>query len=259
MNLLGAAPSPEVLGPLERVFRQALVRGAPRPYGVVVEDRAGQWRATLANLSLDSRRAAVLVARDGSALSLAARWSVGGGMFLPPSTRAMEAALTAARNAATDLELDQRPTDPARPCGRSRCAPGSALPPWVWRALVGERGTVENLAALAKALGCLPLIDEGPSLLLSGIEANDVYRAWAGMQSRPTWAGPEALEVVVASERGAVPGFSGMSAWNMGRRRASKRPARCALDLRERRSRFAGRSQHSVRGRHGLDRARWRW
>ncbi len=118
----------------------------------------------------------------------------------------MVAALTAGRNSATDCTWISDPLilhDLADDPGVLRAAPS---PPGVWRALVGERGTVENLAALAKVLGCLPLIDEGPSLLVSGTEANEVHRAWAGLRSRPIWAGPEALQVAVASERGVLPG-----------------------------------------------------
>ncbi len=206
MNLLGAIPPPEIVDPLERIYRQALVRGAPRPYAVVVEDRGGTWKTTLAGLSLDSRRAAVMVARDGGALALAARWSVGGGVLLPPSTATVTAALVAARGAAAERPWIADPVILRDLADDPEVKRVTLVPAEVWHAMVGERGAIECLVRLADALGCLPLINEGPSVLLSGVEESDVGRTWAALDCRPIWAGDDALEISAAGGKGASPG-----------------------------------------------------
>jgi len=201
MNLLGTPPADEILEPLERIYRQALVRGAPRPYGVVVEDGAGDWKFTLARLSLDSRRAVVVAARAAGALGLAARWSVGGALLLPPSTAAMTAGLGAVRRAGSRPSWIADPVMIRDFADDPQMVRVTLIPPGAWRALCGERGMVECLVALAELLSCEPLIDEGPSVLLPGAREPEIRRAWLEVGHRPVWAGDEALLVAAASHK----------------------------------------------------------
>ncbi|MCD4750268.1 MAG: hypothetical protein K8R59_12930, partial [Thermoanaerobaculales bacterium] len=184
MKILGAVPSAKIQGPLERVFAQAHGAGAPEGRAMIVQDVDGRWRHTLAGLNLEQRRRSIFVAEaeDAAALGLAVRLSVGGALRLPPSTAAASAALAAAQ-AAT-----QRPLWCADPCVAAEMNGGgqtlrvSLRRPWLWRRLVGDRGALEALAALAVVLERPVLVQQGPVLDLTSVSTEEISRAWSTLE-----------------------------------------------------------------------------
>jgi hypothetical protein len=200
MKLFGQRPPPEIGEPLERVFKQAVERGSPGSPAVVVEDPGAAWMQVLWGLTLEQRRAVVLAARTARALEVAARWSVGGAMLLPPSTAAMSAALHAAGAAVREASWLGDPVAAAEAAAEPGALRVRPVPGAVWGRVVGGRGTAHCLSALAAVLTRPALLDRGPSLLLLGIGWDEVRAAWSRVTERPVWAGADTITVAPAGK-----------------------------------------------------------
>jgi hypothetical protein len=197
MEWKGQIPPPVVSEPFHRVLKKALEYGAPKPQAVVFLDDDGRWREILAFLPVAERRAVVAVAPGDEGLAAAARYSLGGGVLLPPSVERVSAACKAARDAivlpswTTDLQAI------AEISGSGGCLHISLQPRGIWDAIVGLRGQLELLAALASTLDRPPLIGGGPVLLVTGAERADVLSGWKRLEGRPTWCTDAKVLVIV--------------------------------------------------------------
>ena len=205
MEWKGQIPPPAVSEPFHRVLEKALEFGAPKPKDVVFLDDEGRWRETLAFLSLAERRAVVAVAPGDEGLAAAGRWSIGGGVLLPPSVERVSAACGAAREAMT---LPSWTTDLqaiAEISGSGECLHISLQPRGIWDGMLGLRGQLELLAGLASALDRMAVIERGPALLVTGIDRNEIHSVWDRLEGRPTWGlGAEGL--VILEDDSAVTG-----------------------------------------------------
>ncbi|MEN8165676.1 MAG: hypothetical protein ABFS37_16225, partial [Acidobacteriota bacterium] len=149
----------------------------------------GLWRQAAARLSLAERRASIAVALHDEDLVAAARWSIGGGVLLPPSLMRVSAACRAA-NEASNAPLWIGDPAAVSEMGRSRNRLSVSLQPQrLWEAMVGLRGCLEALTALAAALEQPAVMGQGPALTLTGLNRAEIETAWEGLDCRPPWAG----------------------------------------------------------------------
>ena len=196
MQWFGETPPPSVSGPLGLVIEKALEQGAPAPQGLVFLDRDDRWREAGTCLSLAERRGCIAVALDDEDLVAAARLSIGGGALLPPSLLRVSAACRAAGEASSLRSWTACPEVVAE-IGRSKDHLRVGLQPHgIWKAMVGFRGQLELLTALAVALERPAVIGPGPSLLFTGVDGVAIKTAWENLEARPQWAaGSRYLEI----------------------------------------------------------------
>ncbi len=188
MRWFGETPPPSVSGPFGLLIDRALEQGVPEPTGLVFLDSAGVWRDAMAGLSLAERRTCVAVALDDEDLVAATRWSIGAGVLLPPSLLRVS---TACRTARESSEVPLWTADPqsVSEFGIDKHHLTVGLQPaGLWRAMVGLRGQLELLAALAAALERPAVIGPGPSLSLIGLDRIAIETAWESLATRPQWA-----------------------------------------------------------------------
>jgi hypothetical protein len=188
MQWFGENPPASLSGPLGLLLERAIEAGAPAPIGLVFLDRDRRWQDAAARLSLAERRGCIAVALDDEYLVAAARWSIGGGSLLPPSLLRVSAACRAAREA---LELPSWTADPQTVsefgATKDRLTVG-LQPADLWQTMVGLRGQLEVLGALAVALERTAVIASGPVLSLGGLDRIAIGAAWEDLVARPQWA-----------------------------------------------------------------------
>ncbi len=189
MQWLGETPPSAVSEPFRLVIERALGEGVPAPAAMVYLDKNGLWQDATSRLSLAERRACIAVALDDEDLVAAARWSIGGGVLLPPSLICVSAACRAADEASA-LPLWIGDPVAVSELGRSRDRLSVSLQPQrLWEAMVGLRGCLEALTALAVALEQPAVIGPGPALTLTGLNRAEIEKAWECLDGRPPWAG----------------------------------------------------------------------
>ncbi|RLE18608.1 MAG: hypothetical protein DRJ65_21210 [Acidobacteria bacterium] len=202
MKWFGKTPPPSVSRPFGLVIDRALEQGVPKPTGLVFIDSDGVWRDAMAGLSLAERRTCIAVALHDEGLVAATHWSIGGGVLLPPSLLRVSAACRAARES---LVLPSWTADPqaVSEFGIDKHHLTVGLQPaGLWQAMVGVRGQLELLAALAVALKRPAVIGPGPSLTLIGFDRIAIETAWQTLAIRPQWAAGNRFLKIGDSDRG---------------------------------------------------------
>ncbi len=230
MQWFGETPPASVSGPLGLVIKRALEQDAPEPTGWVFLDSEGLWRDAMARLSLAERRSCVVVALDDEELVAATRWSIGGCVLLPPSLLRVSAAGRAAGEASVLQSWTAYPEVVAEiSCTKDNLRVGFQ-PREIWEAMVGLRGQLEMLAALADVLGRPAVIGPGPSLMLTGVDGALIKRAWEKLETRPQWAAGSRLLKIGDSNLDANDGFEDMS-WPVAHWPSRRAVARWKLDV----------------------------
>lgn len=203
MQWLGEKPPLAVSEPFRLVIERAVEQGAPEPGALVFLDPKGMWRDAMSRLCLADRRACIAVALDDEDLAAAVRWSIGGGVLLPPSSPRIAAACHAAHEASA---LPSWTGDPAVVAEMRRCGDTISVslhPKELWDVMVGLRGCLEVLTAVAVTLEQPALMSPGPSLTLTGLTPAAVETAWKSLDSRPLWAvDGKILSIQVGEEEG---------------------------------------------------------
>lgn len=195
MQWLGETPPASVSEPFRLVVERSLEQGAPAPVGFLYLDRDERWRDAVARLSLGERKGCVAAALDDEDLVAAARWSIGGGVLLPPSLSRVSAACRAAREAPAAPQWTGDPEAVAELSrGKDHLSVG-LQPRGLWDVMVGLRGRLEVLTALATAVERPAVIGPGPTLTLGGMDRAAVETAWESLDSRPQWAAERRLLV----------------------------------------------------------------
>ncbi len=230
MQWLGEIPPPAVSEPFRLVIERALEVGAPEPKGMVFLDRDGRWRDAMARLSLAERRSCVAVALHDEELVAAARWSIGGGVLLPPSLLRVSAACRAARKASA-LPLWTADPQSVSEIGRNNDHLIVGLQPaGLWQAMVGLRGQLEVLGTLAGALDRPVVIGPGPSLSLGGLDRSAIETAWESLATRPQWAAGSYFLEIADSDLGVTGGPDGRW-WPVAQWPSRRVVARWQLDV----------------------------
>lgn len=188
MQWLGEKPPVAVSEPIRLIIERALEQGAPEPGALVFLDPNGMWRDAMSRLSLAERRACIAVALDDEDLAAAVRWSIGGGVLLPPSSTRVAAACHAAHEASALPLWNGDPAVAAEMRRRGDTIEVSLHPKELWEVIVDLRGCLGALTALAVALKQPALMGPGPSLTLVGLTPAAVVTAWESLDARPLWA-----------------------------------------------------------------------
>jgi hypothetical protein len=174
---------PAVRAPLESVLGQALAVGSPPPAWVAIEDVHDAWIREAAAAPPGERVRGVFAARTEVGLVTAVRLGIGGGLPLPPSTRAATAALEAAAAAAGPPSPDPGLVDLLAAESSRLLAVGWARRDF-WRNQIGEAEMVASLTDLAVELGELPAVVVWPALLIGARQEKEVIDAWGRVQAR---------------------------------------------------------------------------
>ncbi len=188
MQWLGEVPSPSVCESLGLVIERVLEQGASKPKAWIFLDRDGRWQDATAGLSLAERRSCVAIALNDQELVDAARWSIGGGVYLPPSVLRVSAACRAAGEASALPSWIADPETVSEFSTRKNVLTVALKPADLWQTMVGLRGQLELLGALAEALERPAVIGPGPSLSLGGSDRVAIETAWENLATRPQWA-----------------------------------------------------------------------
>jgi len=221
MRWLGEIPSPAISGPFGLVVQRAIEQGAPEPKVWVFLDRDGRWLDSMACLSLAERRSCVAVVLHDEDLVAATRWSIGGGVLLPPSLSRVSAACHAAQEAlAFPLWTADPQTVSEFDTKTDRLTVG-LRPAGLWQAMVGLRGQLEVLGALAAALDRPAVIGPGPSLTLGCLHRSAIETAWERLLVRPQWAVESCFLKIGESDLGGIGKIDGewwpVAQWPSGR------------------------------------------
>ena len=164
---------------LQSVLRHLEESGYPTPPTLYVEDADGSWVRHAARRPVERRRSSVLAATTGAGVVDAIRLQVGGAVWLPASTPAMEAACEAAAAAR------HRPSVPWAGEDLLELAASSAaelrlvgwVPRQLWRRQLGRR-LVDRLSVLAERLRCVPVVLPAPALLVADRSPAEIESAW---------------------------------------------------------------------------------
>ncbi len=174
---------------IRTVAAAAASQGAPEPSCVVVEEPSRRWLELLVEMSPSARRRVVLAATSDVGLGAAVRLGVGGALWLPPSTPAMVAAMTAAADAAAEEDAVCA-TDPAvLGLAGGRAVAAVFANDGFWRRQLGPGRLTGLLAAVADRLPPPSTVTAWPALLAWGVDRSQLETAWdevsGGLQLAP--------------------------------------------------------------------------
>ncbi len=171
-------PPPEVEKPLRHVLTRALVTTGYSPPWIIVEDRQGQWLSEVVARPACERPRAIIALSSETALVDALRLGIGGALWLPPSTAAMQDALAAASCFAVDCggRCDERLVE-TMSSHSERLLAVTWRNRRFWRRHLGERVLAHKLVALAEVCGVPAAVLPWPLLLVADGEAAKLSEA----------------------------------------------------------------------------------
>ena len=150
---------------------------AAEPPWIAVEDESEEWLFLAAARPAAERARGVLAAAGDDALVAGLKLRIGGALGLPPSTPAMEAALSAAAESTVGSEI-------CNPEAATLAAAGARLTVWTfenhlfWKNQLGDLSLAGFLVELADRLRVPPAILPWPALLVWKRTRREVNAAW---------------------------------------------------------------------------------
>lgn len=140
------------------------------PSRVLIDEPGEDWKPHAAALSAEERRRVVIAASSEESLIDAARFEIGGAVWLPASTPSVEAACESAAS------RHRHPCAPIATRGILECLVSETSELWAvgwwprsfWHRQLGWHRLTTCLTAIATRLGCVPAILPDPILVVAG-------------------------------------------------------------------------------------------